>query len=301
MSIGPIPLRPGELAELSRRSDAPGLVRLAAHLGALAATGALLLHVGNAAALAALTVAHGVLLCFLFAPLHESVHGTAFRSRGLNRLAGWIGGAALVLPPGWFRHFHLAHHRHTQRPGRDPELATPKPRAALEYARILSGAEYWTRVASALVRHAAGKVPEPFVPARRRGRVVLEARIFLAFYVGAAALSIALGSDWFWRLWALPVLLGQPFLRAFLLAEHWGCPDARDMWANTRSTVSNRAVRLLAWNMPFHAEHHAHPNVPFHALPELARRARARRVESPGYLPFHLREAPALVRRGEGL
>ena len=31
----------------------------------------------------------------------------------------------------------------------------------------------------------------------------------------------------------------------------------------------NAIVRFLAWNMPYHTEHHAFPSVPFHALPSL--------------------------------
>ena len=44
-------------------------------------------------------------------------------------------------------------------------------------------------------------------------------------------------------------------------------------------------VRLFAWNMPYHAEHHAYPAVPFHALPRLHERVRARIANlDPGYL-----------------
>jgi fatty acid desaturase len=44
-------------------------------------------------------------------------------------------------------------------------------------------------------------------------------------------------------------------------------------------------VRLFAWNMPYHAEHHAYPAVPFHALPALHARVQGR-VEhvEPGYV-----------------
>ena len=28
--------------------------------------------------------------------------------------------------------------------------------------------------------------------------------------------------------------------------------------------MTNPAVRLLMWNMPFHAEHHLYPFIPFH-------------------------------------
>ena len=44
-------------------------------------------------------------------------------------------------------------------------------------------------------------------------------------------------------------------------------------------------VRLFAWNMPYHAEHHAYPAVPFHALPRLHERVQARIANlDPGYL-----------------
>jgi fatty acid desaturase len=85
--------------------------------------------------------------------------------------------------------------------------------------------------------------------------------------------------------WAAPVLIGQPLLRLYLLAEHMGCPLVSDMLRNTRTTLSNAAVRRLAWNMPYHAEHHAFPAVPFHALPAVHRILRDDLVVvAPGYI-----------------
>ena len=73
-------------------------------------------------------------------------------------------------------------------------------------------------------------------------------------------------SWWFALAWALPLAVGQPFLRAFTLAEHTGCSNDGDRYANTRTTLTNPLIRFLMWEMPFHAEHHRHPAVPFHAL-----------------------------------
>jgi fatty acid desaturase len=93
--------------------------------------------------------------------------------------------------------------------------------------------------------------------------------------------------------WIVPVMLGQPFLRLYLFSEHMGCPLTEDMYANTRTTYTNAAVRLLAWQMPFHVEHHAFPAVPFHALARLNALIRPRiQVSAPGYLALHA----ALVR-----
>ncbi|QMU57956.1 MAG: hypothetical protein GKR98_06935 [Boseongicola sp.] len=43
-----------------------------------------------------------------------------------------------------------------------------------------------------------------------------------------------------------------------------------DGWRYTLVPASNiGAAWFLAWNMPYHAEHHAYPQVPFYKLPEL--------------------------------
>jgi fatty acid desaturase len=272
---------------LSQRRDEPGLRRIAAHLGLAAATGAAVFAAPGAWWLLAAT-AHGIVLVFLFAPLHETVHRTAFRTGWLNRAVGDLAGFLLILPPRWFAAFHFAHHRFTQDPERDPELASPKPTTLLGYAWIVSGFEYWHRAIRGLVRRAAGIAPDAFLDDRLRARSIAEARVYLALYATLAAGSAALGSDLLLRLWVVPVLLGQPFLRLYLLSEHWGCPTVKDYWANTRSTVSLAPVRWLAWNMPNHAEHHANPAIPFHALPAYAALMKGARVhEARGYAPFH--------------
>ena len=91
-------------------------------------------------------------------------------------------------------------------------------------------------------------------------------------------------------LWLLPLALGQPFLRLFLLAEHGRCPAVADMFANSRTTFTGWLIRKLAWNMPYHAEHHAYPTVPFHRLPDLHRLTKPHLRETErGYLRFHRR------------
>ena len=67
----------------------------------------------------------------------------------------------------------------------------------------------------------------------------------------------------------ITLFTGQPFLRYYLLAEHNGCVAGSEIMKNTRTTYSWELINQLAWNMPYHAEHHAWPQVPFHALPLL--------------------------------
>ena len=105
------------------------------------------------------------------------------------------------------------------------------------------------------------------MPASARSAVAREARWLLLLYAGAAAFSAWLGATALLWLWLLPVMLGQPFMRLYLLAEHTGCPHVPEMLRNTRTTFTNPLVRFFAWNMPYHVEHHVLPTVPFHKLP----------------------------------
>lgn len=276
------------LVRLSDRSDGKGLVQLAFHLTALLATGALVWWARGSLWLLPAMVGHGIILVFLFAPLHESVHWTAFRSRRLNDVVAWACGALLILPPEFFRAFHFAHHRHTQDPARDPELAAPKPGTLPAYLRHASGLPYWRERITTTWGHACGRVDEPFIAPRRRGAIVREARLLLGLYLLAALVSIAVSSPALLYLWVGPALLGQPFLRLYLLAEHTGCPLVSNMLENSRTTRSLAPVRRLAWNMPYHAEHHAWPALPFHALPAAHRLLKSKvAVQASGYLAVH--------------
>ncbi len=275
-----------QLAKLVARCDGRGSLHLAGHGAALLATGAILSFAIGSWWVVPATALHGAVLVFLFAPLHETIHRTAFKSRWLNDGLGRLIGPILVLPPDYFRFFHFAHHRHTQDAANDPELASPKPATRGQWLLHVSGWRYWRAQVAGLIAHALGRTPEPFLAApRAASRVTAEARVVLAVYGLIAVVALATGSWAPLTYWVLPALAGQPFLRLYLLAEHTGCPLVSDMLANSRTTLTNAVVRFFAWNMPYHAEHHAYPSVPFHALPDVHRLLRPDlKVVAPGYV-----------------
>jgi fatty acid desaturase len=293
MEIGAIDIRSLDretVRQLSQRSDARGFVQLAAHLGLLCATGSLVFMSRGHPWLAPALVLHGIVLSFLFCALHETIHRTAFASRSANEIVAWICGAVLMLPPEYFRCFHYTHHRFTQDPARDPELAQPGPPSTLgSYLWRVSGLPYWHDRLTVTLRHAlTGRVTETFIPVAKAPLIVREARILWGCYLGVVALSLYLQRADALIYWVIPALLGQPFLRLFLMAEHIGCPLSDDMLANTRTTRTNTAIRLLTWRMPYHAEHHCVPSVPFHALGKLNLLVGGRvQVTAPGYLALH--------------
>lgn len=271
---------------LLEKSDRAGLMHLAAHVGLIVLTGLLIYLAVPGWPL--LLLPQGVLIVFLFTLLHETVHRTPFRSDRLNIWIGRFCGLAVFLGPDWFRYFHLAHHRYTHDPQKDPELASPKPTRPLAYLVYMTGLPDLASRLQTIVRNAFRDNQDPYVPPKGKRKVKREAQIYLGLYLALIALSFATGSAVLLWLWLLPYLLGAPFLRAYLLAEHTRCPHVPSMLENTRTTFTNRLVRFLAWNMPYHAEHHAYPSVPFHKLPAFHAYIRAHTVHlQDGYLGFN--------------
>jgi len=279
-------LDPALRQRLLAKSDGPGLLRLTVHAGLIWLFGIAIAR--GCLGWPLLLPLQGILIVFLFTLLHETLHETPFKTPALNTIVGAITGFALALGPTWFRCFHFAHHRHTHDPERDPELASPKPQTLAAYVKHVSGIPFWITNARGLIVNALGRNADPFVPERARARVALEARLMLAGYVLLAAISYAAGSALLVWVWIIPALLGQPFLRLYLLAEHTNCPHSGNMFENTRTTFTTRLMRLIAWNMPYHAEHHALPTVPFHKLPELHEAVRAHLLTTTdGYARFN--------------
>jgi fatty acid desaturase len=275
---------PADLREaMTARSDGPGLWHLAGHLGAILGLGALIAT--GVPGWWLLLPVQGVLIVFLFTLEHEATHRTPFRTVWLNDWAGRLAGVLLVLPFEWFRAFHMAHHRWTNLPGKDPELAGSTPATWAEWVWHVSGLPYWWSELRLMARLIAGRVTEDFVAEGAKGRVVAEARWMMVLY-GLAGASLFWTPLLLW-VWVVPVLLGQPALRLYLLAEHGDCPEVVNMFENTRTTFTTKGMRWLAWNMPYHVEHHVWPTVPFHRLPEVHGLMKDElRITAEGYAAF---------------
>jgi fatty acid desaturase len=256
-----------ELRALQGRSNLRGGVRLAIHLTLLVCTGWLVAIASGWAVLPAVFVL-GLVQVALFAPAHETMHQTAFASRRANAIVGWLTSCPSLLNWHFYVAFHLAHHRHTQVPGLDPELATPTPTSVGGYVSRVLGVPYWKLRLRVLADCWRGDLSAyPYVSAAAAPKIIRSGRAMAVLMAGGSVIAMAV-FGWATPLlfWIGPQLLGQPPLRAYLLAEHTGCTEDRNGLTNTRTTLTCAPVRLLMWDMPYHAEHHLFPSIPFHRL-----------------------------------
>ncbi len=275
-----------ERGRLTGKSNGPGLLQFSCHLGAIVVLGALI--AARVPYWPVLMLPQGILIVFLFTLLHETVHRTAFETQWLNDAVARFCSLAIALPADWFRYFHFAHHRYTQDPENDPELAFPKPETMRQYIVHVSGLPVWLGHFKTLWTNATGRCRDSYVPPKGLPKVRTEARAMIAFYAVVLLVCLYFRSTLLLYVWIVPAVLGQPFLRLYLLAEHGRCPFVANMLENTRTTFTNWFVRKLAWNMPFHAEHHAYPGVPFHQLPAFhVLIERHLKVTEAGYVRFH--------------
>lgn len=279
------------LKKLARRNNWVGILFLCGHFALLGLTGyGIYAASGTAWMLPAMAV-HGIVMAFLFAPMHELSHGTAFRSRWLNEAAFRLISFIYVSPPVFFRYFHAAHHTYTQIRGKDPDIVLPGPASWGDYLYYVSSIPLWRRNAAWFVNHAMGRISERdswYVPKDEWPRVYREARVLLFLYALVAIGSVALSTWAALIYWIIPRLMGEPVMRWIRVAEHVGCDYTPDLRRNTRTTRPSLLLRGIFWNMSYHAEHHLCPAVPFHALPKLHREAGHKlHPVGTGYLAVH--------------
>jgi fatty acid desaturase len=261
-----------ELKPFVRRTDRHGLLFFAAHSALLVATGALVYASLGTAWVVPATLLHGFVMAFLFAPVHECSHRTPFRTLWLNETVYWLYALIYLVPPTYFRYSHATHHTYTQMRGRDPDMVLPEWATVWDYVSYVSAIPFWIRNLRWYVLHALGHVQPSqryFLPEDQFPRVYAEARLIWLIYGAVAAAAIAFQSSAPLTLWLIPRLVGEPFMRWLRIAEHAECPEGPNLLINTRTTRAPAWLRALFWNMPYHAEHHLAPMVPFHALPAL--------------------------------
>lgn len=276
-----------ELKEfIGQSSDVQGFLQVAFHGGLIALAGCGVARSDGGPLFWLCFVALSYLISMIFTGMHECVHLTAFRSKAANTFFAYLFGLLTTRGPRHYWWYHWAHHRHTGDEKRDPELQNTFIDIHIvgyaSYGLYLSGAAFWLEQVLLSFRSVLGGdwLHEYYLTSpKARRELQLDAWLFLSLYSLVAVgcwLDPAVRRQVLW-LWVYPSIVGQVHLRWYLLAEHRGCHnDSAKIHENTRTMLTSWFYARVAWNMPYHTEHHAWPNVPFHCLPALYRKLESR-------------------------
>lgn len=204
---------------------------------------------------------------------HEAGHGTAFKTDWMNNVLYEIASFMVMRESTVWRWSHNRHHSDTIIVGRDPEIAVPRPPdiagILMTFFNLKAAPKYFQRVCL----HCCGRMAadeKTFIPKSEHAKVFHGARIYMAIYAVAIALSVSTHSILPVLFIGLPNLFGTWLLVTYGLTQHAGLAEnVLDHRLNCRTVYMNPLNRFLYWNMNYHVEHHMFPLVPYHALPRL--------------------------------
>mgnify|MGYP003705836025 FL=1 len=204
-----------------------------------------------------------------FVLVHECGHGTLFKNKALNQLAGnWFAAALTFEDMEFYARGHLEHHR-LAGTAQDPDLPNyrsyPIERAAL--ARKLwrdvsgqTGIKQTRGIFRALLRFNQQSTSRRLALARGLCVHTFFAGIFMMF-----------GVIWLYFIWWLALLTSFRLVsRLRQVAEHANVPDlmSADPRLNTRTIDARWFDRLMfcPLGVNFHVEHHMQASVPIYNL-----------------------------------
>ncbi|NEO83354.1 MAG: fatty acid desaturase [Spirulina sp. SIO3F2] len=223
-------------------------------------------------------IAYGFWLVCTHDAVHQTLTGWRSVDLWLARLISW----PIWWPVGVYSELHWLHHRWNGTDLHDPERTQW---TTAEYAAATSIGRWYVRhqwVWNILVAGSFGLIWNAFRTGWRCrsdrpqvlsqmtldvwGMLVLHSGLFYLVYLHGAWLRYAL----FWLIveWVVGVMMQT---RAHL--EHYGCWRSQDSGLLTQ-LYATRNVNGTAWvnwlmgGLPYHAIHHAFPNIPFDQLPQ---------------------------------
>lgn len=187
-----------ELKQYMTRNNSTGLLHFAVHIGAIIAVEALLWSTDFSWWTIPAMFICGAMIAFLFAPMHECVHSSAFKTRRLNTIIGRICAVIILRPFLYLKYRHMAHHTFTQHPEGDPDRVD-FPCDMTEYLLHVSSVNIWHRMLQNLYNLSLGRLIEEereFIPTTEIRAVANEARLMLLLYVLVAVARSGFKAGW---------------------------------------------------------------------------------------------------------
>ncbi len=259
--------------QLQQRNNYHAALSHGLYFALMAATGwvcALLYQGGSPWCILAFLV-YGQLFGMSNARLHESMHGTPFRTAFLNEIVYFLTSAMGFSCPLTTRWTHFNHHSYTIFTEMDLEIQAPRPvkmwKVILEFFYLPT---MIFALVPTLVLHSLGiatKNTRHVVPEDELGKVFWSSRFTLTVHLTVIALAVVLRSWLPVLLFTLPRMYGAGLQWALILTQHSGlAQDVVDHRLNCRTIRLNPVLSWLYMHMEYHTEHHLYPNIPFYSL-----------------------------------
>jgi fatty acid desaturase len=219
-------------------------------------------------------ITNGLMYAHLVELQHECLHEHAFRSRGLNRLFGFVSGLPMFSSYSHYKYDHLRHHAF---------LGTPQNREFFNYQfhnldspiGFVIGAYNLGRYKNLLRdlgRSLLGRTNPGVTKTVAARRIRTEYQAFLVIFALAIAASIATHSLYLVWVWLLPTMLvAEPTHFLIELPEHYGLNTQTDpnVLTNTRSVRASKFGHWFTNGNDLHTAHHFHQGVPMVNVPKL--------------------------------
>lgn len=210
----------------------------------------------------------------LFVLGHDGLHGCLHQDRRTNDLlAQWLVYGPLLTGFADSRRSHLQHHDRLATPD-DPErylYSVENKNSKLRVLLLCTGLLTFVRTVEKVVPYRDFGQPDRLLPALRQRLPVLIAQLAIL-----AMMIPFFGLPWwsYFVLWLAPIYVlvyVVDEIRSYCDHAVLAVPDAEADDARLITFKPGPLERLLLapHNLNFQAEHHAFPEVPYHALPEL--------------------------------
>ncbi len=265
-------LDPTALKNLMKRSNFPAIMSYGGWFALLAVLGyssAVLYLAGNVWCIPVFFV-YGTIFSMNNSHLHESLHGTPFKTRIFNRIMFFSTTAMELRATTLTRWRHMHHHTWTIIKETDLEIQAPRPvklwKVLIEFFYLQSTIS----LVSILFLHSFGipsREAKRVVPKNKYRRMFCASRACLLVQLAPIVIAIVTRSWLPILLFSLPRLYGGARIWTLVLVQHSGlAEDVLDYRLNTRTIRLNPVLSFFYMHMEYHTEHHIYPNIPFHSL-----------------------------------
>ena len=268
-----IRLEPATKARLKEIPRAAPLLYTCFNLGTYVGLSVLAFTVNAAPLWAFVWLMQGIIIVGMWNVTHDCAHGKYARSHRVNRIAGRMFSAPILLNFTIYKHSHLQHHATV---GTDEDTEPPYPHMTTFTQYALAIALYGVGMlfgrGSPLISGWRALLLRDFPPFLRTDRIRRQAvvdQLVVVSWIVLVAVALVVAPRLVVMAYLVPLAVYGPFFCIAVLGEHYDTDGGTDILTNAHTTRSNVLLRTLLWNSNFHAEHHAFPTIPSYNLPEL--------------------------------